>query len=64
MINSNCIKLYHLGAFVEPSETINLSQTLIADGCELKVIISQKKLIVVQIPAEVFGLLAVEINAI
>jgi hypothetical protein len=64
MINSNCVKIYHMGAFVEPFESVNLSQALITDGCELKVIISQKKLMLVQMLVEVFGLLTASIQTI
>jgi hypothetical protein len=53
-----------MGAFVEPFESVNLSQALITDGCELKVIISQKKLMLVQMLVEVFGLLTASIQTI
>lgn len=57
MINSCCFKLYHLGGFLEASSNITLKEALLAEGCEIKLTVSQKKLMIVQMLIELLMLL-------
>lgn len=56
-INSCCFKLYHLGGFLEASSNITLKEALLAEGCEIKLTVSQKKLMIVQMLIELLMLL-------